>query len=501
MIKKIIYCTFIIFLCFHKLQAQEVKLIRTDCDTNRSAFITSGYLFGFDVVALNISNVYRFLCEIEYDNIDFIQYSGWQAKNFGDNTYIFPNPQTDSLANKGNIAVVALLSEPNENIYYNNPDLIHFDFVVSQTAKHNSVTTFYVKNIKAYININGIDSIINIKPVTYKFTTHGYIEIWPGDANNDGIVNNNDFYGITNLLGQGSAIKSSKSFKREPASTLWLAQRVLAWDSIVAAYSDCDGNGDVTPLDMLVVFLNFNKSHIVTPIVSPMVTQVIENHLHKNDNNLLGVYPKNSKSIPININTSKSIIGTVTKVTYNLLSNDCCLMGVSKGEIFNGDNSELIIDAHHESGFLNIITGTKNPDEQITGSGVLFNLIVSNEIPYPLENSFHIEEIYAITNKGEIVRLDEIISNVEMTTNSINDEIKIYESDGKLILNNKSKEIFEGKISIYNSLGECIIFDENFVKSNEEIQIDIPIKLLSGRYFVIIKNRLKVIAVPFSLIH
>jgi hypothetical protein len=493
MLKKLIICSIIIFLSVQPLLSQNVKLIRTDCDSSRSAFVTAGYLFGFDIIADSVPNVYRFLCEIEYDNINFIQYSGWQAKHFGDNTYIFPNPQVDSISKKGTIAVVALLSEPNENKYYNNPNVIHFDFVVAQDAKHNSKTIFTVKNIKIYLNSNGLDSLVDIKPVTYTYTTHGYIEIWPGDANNDGNVDNSDFYSITNLLGQGSAIKSSKSFKREPTSTLWIAQTVLAWDSTAAAYADCDGNGDVTPLDMLIVFLNFNKSHIVTKLAVPVTKDPeIKNMVFVD-------YPKATRLVPIYITTPKPIIAAVANLSYNKLLQSSGLLGVSKGGLFDKDYSEIFLDDHPDCSYINVITGTKDNTRKSLGSGVLFNFVVPYDYPNSFDNYFQAIDITGITENGEIIKLD-ILTQVSEALNSTLGEIYLFNIDGKIIFKDNTEDLFDGKISIYNLVGDCIIFDQNFVKSGKETQIEMPIKIPTGLYFAIIKNHLKTLALPFSVI-
>ncbi len=88
-----------------------------------------------------------------------------------------------------------------------------------------------------------------------QFVGEGALEVWPGDANNDGIANNFD------LLSIGLAY-STNGNERLDASTNWEAQTVNAWPEITPdltnyAHSDCDGNGIVENADVAVLTLNY----------------------------------------------------------------------------------------------------------------------------------------------------------------------------------------------------------------------------------------------------
>jgi hypothetical protein len=87
------------------------------------------------------------------------------------------------------------------------------------------------------------------------------IGVWPGDANNDGVVNNID------LLYVGKAFNTQGNV-RTGATPQWLEQTVTAWSSVLPdstnyAYSDCDGNGFIDTSDADVIRLNYGQAHAV----------------------------------------------------------------------------------------------------------------------------------------------------------------------------------------------------------------------------------------------
>ncbi|MDA7502241.1 T9SS type A sorting domain-containing protein [Chitinophagales bacterium] len=83
-------------------------------------------------------------------------------------------------------------------------------------------------------------------------------DIWPGDANNDGVANNIDIPHIGIKFGsQGQA--------RPNASSDWEAQFGFDWEFNVAGingkYVDCDGQGSIDFEDVIVVGTNYDLTH------------------------------------------------------------------------------------------------------------------------------------------------------------------------------------------------------------------------------------------------
>ncbi len=81
------------------------------------------------------------------------------------------------------------------------------------------------------------------------------LEVWPGDANNDGVANNFDLLNLGITFG-------STGFERFGTSTNWQAYQVDAWAEVTAdlvnyAHSDCNGNGTVGNEDVAALALNY----------------------------------------------------------------------------------------------------------------------------------------------------------------------------------------------------------------------------------------------------
>ncbi len=90
-------------------------------------------------------------------------------------------------------------------------------------------------------------------------------QVWPGDANNNGEVNNFDLLYLGYAFGQQGAVRSG-------ASTNWLAQTAAPGWGVVfppnqldISYADCDGNGIVDLQDILVLNQNYHFTNTVTP--------------------------------------------------------------------------------------------------------------------------------------------------------------------------------------------------------------------------------------------
>ncbi len=81
------------------------------------------------------------------------------------------------------------------------------------------------------------------------------LTVWPGDANNNGVVNGVDVLYWSVARGESGAM-------RDREDSLWSEQTVEAWDisfpdGLNYAYADCDGNGVINVADLQVIRRNF----------------------------------------------------------------------------------------------------------------------------------------------------------------------------------------------------------------------------------------------------
>lgn len=90
--------------------------------------------------------------------------------------------------------------------------------------------------------------------------------VWPGDLNNNGIVNGVDLLMLGKAFGQSGPA-------RLDATTDWVGQTLPeGWEGIFPnglsyAYADCDGDGRITLEDVKVLEANLNRSHGDVPFV------------------------------------------------------------------------------------------------------------------------------------------------------------------------------------------------------------------------------------------
>ncbi len=78
--------------------------------------------------------------------------------------------------------------------------------------------------------------------------------IWPGDCDNNSIVNGLDVLPI-------GMYWNAVGLSRPNASTNWTAQPGYFWPTVAASYVDCDGNGIVDIQDVLAIGQNWHQNH------------------------------------------------------------------------------------------------------------------------------------------------------------------------------------------------------------------------------------------------
>ena len=83
--------------------------------------------------------------------------------------------------------------------------------------------------------------------------------VWPGDANNSGVADNNDVLAIGINYGVTGPVRTG-------ASNLWVGQSCFNWTDSLASgvnikHSDCDGNGIINADDTIPITLNYGMIH------------------------------------------------------------------------------------------------------------------------------------------------------------------------------------------------------------------------------------------------
>lgn len=243
-------------VCTVATSAQVLRFVRTD-PAPYSTVVTATKLFGFDVVADSIAGVTAVAFELRYNHAQYIRLAAWKPRQLGRNS-VYVIDLSDTTTGTGSIHVAVLSGEPSSGVGIVSPTVLHLDFVVRPNAPHRTLATFDAISGEAVV-AGSPATVVPLRSEPLAVTIHGFVDVYPGDANNDGSVDQRDFSTVALYLGQGTASGQLRGYRRQPPSTLWQAQRALSWDDEGATYADCDGSGDITLGDALVVKLNYDS--------------------------------------------------------------------------------------------------------------------------------------------------------------------------------------------------------------------------------------------------
>ena len=128
----------------------------------------------------------------------------------------------------------------------------------------NILPVFYDTNYLDSLGVNYLENIVELKDTvtlcsakeTFKIYIDSCFEVWPGDANDDGIVNIWDPLNVFSYLGDTGP-------PRDTIAMNWQAYSAYSWGSSLAevAHADCDGDGTVIDHDLQAITDNYTNVH------------------------------------------------------------------------------------------------------------------------------------------------------------------------------------------------------------------------------------------------
>lgn len=342
------------------LQGQSISLVRNDVDSSRAHFVTATFRFGLDVKLTNVPGCNGTSFELRFSNAQYVRYSGYSKGDF-DEQGIMVVDRSDISTGDGRLYIGVLSGNPAGSAGTDNPVAIRLDFVVTPDAPHGNYSTFSFVSAKAVVNSDS-GAVIDLRSDNTVLAIRSFIKIWPGDANNDGKVNTNDISTIGSFLTNSDNQGPFRGFKRNPSSAYWVPQTALAWDSVLATSADCDGSGEVTLNDILVVQLNFFRERIVSKQI-PDNTQATSPYINPKPIEL----PLSAVKVPVYCRVDRPFIGAAARITWNSPESSYKVIGIEPGEEFGGDilcYSYINQDLH----YADIAVGTINADTKMPGS-------------------------------------------------------------------------------------------------------------------------------------
>lgn len=446
--------TAIIFLLSSISYSQTIKVVKDESDLGRGQFVTATQMFGIDIVVEGVKNCTGASFELLYDAADVVVYSNYKARDLGSSGILVTN-RSDSTRRTGRIIVSVLSGIVVGQPGIDTPTVVHLDFVVRPSAKNGRVFTFTFNNPR----VNSSDVIGQvITPIwqPLSMTINGFITVYPGDANNDRVVDNKDGAVVGSYLGQGSGNSNIRGFKREPASTLWLPQTALVWDSSGVTYADCDGSGDITQSDQLVTTLNLDKTYGIQPSKGDKVqSNTSDDYVYSSDDTRFtfsAQLQRNVKAVasqwrvklrnPHNL-SDRVFLGFTPDWRYS--------SGVCLYKAFHPDPNDMY------SGVLYITFGSgKNSNIE---SGTLGELHLPNKLGSNIE-SLQMGEATAITNGGTIFNVSAVSLKANSTSSVENEEtiqtISVSPQPCSEVVHISSTGSQYRTLQIVNTLGEVL---------------------------------------------
>ena len=456
-----------------------MKIVRTDVDSSRSGFVTATFLFGFDIILEDVEKCRGLSFRLDYDQIDYIHFSEYSIEDFGEHAQAVVVNKLDQLAKKGTLYIGIGTNDDDDFQGIDDPNAIHLEFGVSQSVEHGEELTLDFQNIYAVISTDTGKAIINIEKDPIIYDIHSFVDVWPGDADNNGEVDENDFSIVNFYHGKGSATKNMRSFKRRSASTIWAAHRVLAWDIIEATYADCDGNGDVTTTDLLVVGMHLPDK--IEKEGDKPLSDLFNEKRYRRDGTFV---------IPIYIGSSEKYTGASATVRWDHFPDDIKVLGLERGDIFRGDASFFVCHMNEEQRNADIAFIQTDKTQHAKGEGILAYLIIEGD---HAELQPQTERLFGASPYGYIFPLGMITSVNERESNGLS----YLQNDNELLISSKSETI--SSVKIYTSAGALVINHENNITSNDQAFINIG-NLHSGAYFALVSTGSGTTTIPFFVV-
>lgn len=455
------------------LNAQSLRIERTDVDTTRDDFITATYMFGIDIYFDDVTNCTGAAFEIIYDHAEYIKYSEYGIYDFGANT----NPvviHSVDIDGRGRLNIGVGSGFPTDSGGFDNPRIIRLEFVVMQYAPRDIEVTFTFPEPKAIRFEEGTGEIVNLSAEDEVFRIHSFIDVWPGDADNNGIVNNNDLGFVQKYIGLGSNTKNMRSFKRQNASTVWTRQRVLAWDNFEASYADCDGNGDITNNDMLVISYNWNRD---TTMQMVNIKQYDHDKVQKMEKRKL---LPSEIMIPVKINSYREFIALSGIIELPEFDDDYEFVEMFRGEIFN-DYAFMNFNYDENNRIIHFASGNTYDRSLPEQSGTAAYIVLRKKSTFAELPIISNIEFNAISQSGRIFSIDNVTSVEEnMTIKSSPVELTINKSRVSVNSENPMQRIY---ITDYKGVPAF----SKYLNNNTNAEIDLYY-LPQGVYFASIET-------------
>jgi len=221
---------------------------------------TAGAEFWVDVVVGSnsepVTNLFGISFDVNFTNTTYIDVVTPYSSNvivgdfLGSDLVFFPN--VDETAGKVSIGISRKSGADGVNGF---GTVAKIKFKADASTPNNTPVQFSISNVSA--NDPG-GTNIPLVPGTITVNITSGIIVWPGDTNNDGIVNQADILPLGLHWGRTGPPRICHPPSQE---MMWMAHTATPWTPLNATYADANGDGTVNQTDVLPIGLNWGKTH------------------------------------------------------------------------------------------------------------------------------------------------------------------------------------------------------------------------------------------------
>jgi uncharacterized delta-60 repeat protein len=211
-----------------------------------------GAEFFVDVVVSSVRILFGVSFELTYNTTSVDALAAEAGSFLGSDVLFFP--QLDDAAGKVSIGITRKQGQGGVS---GSGVVTRIKFKSLATTPPGTQVVFALRNVTA--NDPDGKAISLVASATITVTITGVI-VWPGDTNNDRLVNQVDVLPL-------GLHWSRTGPARQNASTSWIGQVALPWSPEAATHADANGDGVVNQADVLPIGLNWQKTHTAPSLV------------------------------------------------------------------------------------------------------------------------------------------------------------------------------------------------------------------------------------------
>ena len=285
--------------------------------------------------------------------------------------------------------------------------VIRIKFNSMNSTPAGTQATFSLSNITAN---DPAGNTINMQSSSSTIVLEGLV-VWPGDTDNNGIVNQADVLPIgLNWNRTGPA--------RQNATINWVGQVATPWTPQASTYADANGSGNVNQADVLPIGLNWNRTHSATLFTSALTKSLLNESIVNSANLQFKIdgdtNPGDNFYVEIHANDVTNLFGISFEVVY-APPTYIDPLGAEPGS-WIGSDVIFISNTDTTAGKIGIGISRKSGQGGVDGSGMVSRIMMqmSNDAVATQDTTFlSIQNVQATDPDGNSVQFD--ISNVTLT--------------------------------------------------------------------------------------